>query len=46
MIDSFHVIAYADGMGNPALLAAGGVVLLGVALFIALQITPFWATPT
>jgi len=23
MIDSFHVIAYADGMGNPALLAGG-----------------------
>jgi membrane associated rhomboid family serine protease len=31
---------------NPALLATGGVVLLGIALFIALQITPFWATPT
>jgi len=23
MIDAFHVIAYADGMGNPALLAGG-----------------------
>ena len=28
---------------NPALLATGGVVLLGIALFVALQMTPFWA---
>ncbi len=28
---------------RPALLAAGGVLLLGVVLVVALQITPFWA---
>jgi rhomboid protease GluP len=28
---------------TPALLAAGGVVLLGVVLVLALQLTPFWA---
>ena len=28
---------------RPALLAAGGVLLLGIVLFVALQITPFWA---
>jgi membrane associated rhomboid family serine protease len=28
---------------QPALLAAGGVVLLGIVLVVALQLTPFWA---
>jgi rhomboid protease GluP len=28
---------------RPALIAAGGVLLLGIVLFAALQITPFWA---
>jgi len=30
---------------NPAVLAAGGVVLLGIVLVVALQLTPFWAHP-
>jgi rhomboid protease GluP len=28
---------------TPALVAAGGVLLLGIVLFVALQLTPFWA---
>jgi len=28
---------------NPALLAAGGVLLLGIVMVVALQVTPFWA---
>jgi rhomboid protease GluP len=36
----------ADGQApsrNPAILAAGGVLLLGVVMVVALQLTPFWA---
>lgn len=28
---------------SPAILAAGGVVLLGIVMIVALQVTPFWA---
>ena len=28
---------------NPAILAAGGVLLLGIVMVVALQVTPFWA---
>ena len=28
---------------SPALLAAGGVLLLGIVLVVALQVTPIWA---
>jgi len=42
----WHRPAEEDGKSpsrSPALLAAGGVLLLGIVLVVALQVTPFWA---